>query len=219
MKQNLYDSFAERWLQGGTVFFYSDPHFGDSELNPNRKNYPGDEEQVKLINSKIGKKDTIIFLGDIGNVKWIKKIRGYKVLIMGNHDKGANHYKRVVLKTHESECNPEVMTKLTNCVYKDGYYIYDNHLFDEVYEGCLMISPKIILSHEPVNFPYAFNIHGHCHGQLSRDEFHINVCADCIEYTPINLPNLIKDGYLKDVPDIHRVTIDNAIRRNFKRGK
>ena len=219
MYKNLYDCF-KHWYRGGSIWVYSDPHFDDDELDAIVENRPTSEEQVKRINSKLGKNDTIIFLGDIGNVKWIKKIRGYKVLIMGNHDKGANHYKRVVLKTHESECNPEVMTKLTNCVYKDGYYVYDNHLFDEVYEGCLMISPKIILSHEPVNFPYAFNIHGHDHSSwYNKDEFHFNVCADHINYTPVNLPALIKDGYLKDIPDIHRVTIDNAIRRNFKRGK
>ena len=185
MYKNLYDSF-EHWYRGGSIWLYSDPHFDDDELNAIVQNRPTSEEQVKRINSKLGKNDTIIFLGDIGNVEWIKRIRGYKILIMGNHDAGASNY---------------------------------IDYFDEVYEGCLMISPKIILSHEPVDFPYAINIHGHCHGQLARDEFHINVCADCINYTPVNLPNLIKLGYLKDVPEIHRVTIDNAIRRNSKRCK
>lgn len=186
MYKNLYDCF-KHWYRGGSIWVYSDPHFDDDELDAIVEKRPTSEEQVKRINSKLGRNDTIIFLGDIGNIEWIKRIRGYKVLIMGNHDAGASNY--------------------ISC-------------FDEVYEGCLMISPKIILSHEPVNFPYAFNIHGHDHSSwYNKDEFHFNVCADHINYTPVNLPALIKDGYLKDVPDIHRVTIDGAIRRNFKRGK
>ena len=214
MYKHVYDCF-KHYYHGGSIYLYSDPHFADEEMKYLRSNYVGDEEQVRRINSRVGKNDTIIFLGDIGDVKWIKKIRGYKVLIMGNHDKGANHYKRVVLKTHESECNPEVMTKLTNCVYKDGYYIYDNHLFDEVYEGCLMISPKIILSHEPVHFPYAYNIHGHTHSGAALTPTSICVCAEHIDYTPVHLGNLIRSGIMKDIPDIHRVTIDNAIERKM----
>lgn len=186
MYKNLYDCF-KHWYRGGSIWVYSDPHFDDDELDAIVENRPTSEEQVKRINSKLGKNDTIIVLGDIGNVEWIKRIRGYKVLIMGNHDAGASNY--------------------INC-------------FDEVYEGCLMISPKIILSHEPVDFPYALNIHGHDHSSwYNKDERHFNVCADHINYTPINLPALIKDGYLKNIPDIHRTTIDSAIRRNSKKAK
>ena len=59
-----------------------------------RKNYIGDEEQIKRINSKIGKYDTLVILGDVGDIEWVRKIRGYKVLVMGNHDAGATNYKR-----------------------------------------------------------------------------------------------------------------------------
>lgn len=93
MYKHLYDNF-KHWYHGGSVYFYSDPHFADEEMKYLRKNYIGDDEQVKAINKKIGKNDTIIFLGDIGDTEFIKKIRGYKVLIMGNHDKGATCYKR-----------------------------------------------------------------------------------------------------------------------------
>ena len=61
-----------------------------------RKNYIGDEEQIKRINSKIGKYDTLVVLGDVGDIEWVRKIRGYKVLVMCNHDAGATKYKRKI---------------------------------------------------------------------------------------------------------------------------
>ena len=77
MIKGLYNSFAERWYRGGSVWFYSDPHFGDEEMKHLRKNYISDDEQVKRINSKLGKNDTIIFLGDIGDTSFMKKIKGF----------------------------------------------------------------------------------------------------------------------------------------------
>ena len=86
MIKGLYENLALRWYRGGNIWLYSDPHFSDPEMVCLRKNYIGDAEQIKRINSKVGKNDTIIFLGDIGNLDCIKHIKGYKVLIMGNHD-------------------------------------------------------------------------------------------------------------------------------------
>lgn len=181
MIKGLYDSFAARFYHGGSVFFYSDPHFSDEEMKYLRKDYIGDDEQVKRINSKLGKNDTIIFLGDIGDTSFIKRIRGYKILIMGNHDKGITNY--------------------TDC-------------FDEVYEGILTIGPKIVLSHEPIDMRFCFNIHGHDHSGWYKGENHLNVCAERINYTPVSLTKLIKEGIFKDVEDIHRTTIDEQAARN-----
>lgn len=186
MIKGLYDSFAKRWYRpGGTIWFYSDPHFSDEEMVHLRKNYIGDEEQVKAINKKVGKNDTIIFLGDIGNVEWIKKIRGYKVLIMGNHDAGASNY---------------------------------TDYFDEVYEGILMISEKLVLSHEPICFPYATNVHGHDHAGWSQWYLGVNVCAEHIDYTPVNIKDILNSGLLKKTQNIHREIIDEATDRKKKRG-
>lgn len=183
MYKGLYDSFAERWChEGSTIWLYSDPHFGDEEMKYIRTNYISDDEQIKRINSKVGKNDVIIFLGDIGNLKCIKRIRGYKICIVGNHDKGA-----------------------TKC----------SRYFNEVYEGVLIVGPRIILSHEPIyNFPFAVNIHGHDHSHKEcNDNMHLNVCAEHINYTPVNFFQLIKQGVFKSAVDIHRNTIDNAIKR------
>lgn len=189
MYSRLY-SYFQHWYHGGEIFFYSDTHFADKDMADRRG--ISDEEQVKRINSKIGKKDTIIFLGDVTNkdnieagLALIKQIRGYKVLIMGNHDKGAT-------------------------VYTD--------YFDEVCSGILTISDNIILSHEPIDSPYALNIHGHEHsGSLNKDDHHFNVCAEHIDYTPVPLNYIIKRGYLKDIESIHRNTIDRATERKNRK--
>ena len=87
MVTGLYNIFNTLWGMQ-TIWLYSDPHFGDTEEESGLINKPTDAEQVKRINSKVGRKDTIIFLGDIGDPSWLKGIRGYKVLITGNHDTG-----------------------------------------------------------------------------------------------------------------------------------
>ena len=174
------------------------------------------EEQIDIINKLVHKNDCLILLGDVGNVEWIKKIKaGYKVLITGNHDAGAENYKRVnkICKIEFPQLSKDRLDKLfqinldgpgdyyaarheifryvedeikkdfqrlrnTDNNYRNiiihkqdknlvtqfyyeveyneeedkWYYLvnHDNYLFDEVYTGPLMISDKIILSHEPI---------------------------------------------------------------------
>lgn len=90
--------------------------------------------------------------------------------------------------------------------------------FDYVFTGPFMIGEKLILSHEPVETPWALNIHGHDHTGAKR-KGHINVCLDANNYEPINMNQLLKSGIFKDVESIHRTTIDKATVRAKKRGK
>ena len=236
MYKGLYDQF-NHWFHNdrGQVYFYSDPHFADEEMKYLRVNYIGDEEQVKRINSKIGKYDTLVILGDVGDVEWVKKLRGYKVLIMGNHDAGASNYKRKKILINTGLecpiCNSPIAFR-PNDEYNDGWCANcknwvtpsrvakykDTHLFDEVYEGALIISEKLILSHEPIDFPYALNIHGHDHSKWSgRDPMHWNMCAEHINYTPVSLKQIIESGRLKNIATIHRETIDAATAHKYKK--
>lgn len=210
MYKHLYDKFV-KWFHDdkGQVYFYSDPHFADEEMKYLRQNYIGDDEQVASINKRIGKYDTIVILGDIGDIEFVKKIRGYKVLIKGNHDSGASNYvRRRLLYTPEMYAQLDEKTKAEctsapNLAY-GTIYMHDNHLFDEVYEGPLFISDKILLSHEPISYPYALNIHGHDHSNWSGGFGKKNVCAELINYTPISLKDIVSTGILKQIPDIHR---------------
>lgn len=206
MIKSLYKIF-QHWSKNGSVYLYSDPHFGDWEsytfrgLTTNKTKEELDQFQVDNINKVVHKSDTIIFLGDIGDPSLLKKIRGYKVLITGNHDKGSS--------------------------------IYEEY-FDEIYTGCLTISDRIILSHEPIENcpPFLFNIHGHDHSgrdfttyvlkdydaDMSGSEMSknyltciknyklnkLNLCAEWINYTPVSLADIIKSGVLTNISTIHR---------------
>jgi calcineurin-like phosphoesterase family protein len=91
-------------------------------------------------------------------------------------------------------------------------------LFDEVYSGPLFIGEKLLLSHEPIALPFAYNIHGHDHSNWDAGlKHHMNVCAEHIEYTPVNLTRLLKRGLLSKVETIHRATIDGATSRKKAR--
>jgi len=269
MLKSLYPCF-QRWSAKGSIWIISDPHFSDDEMKALRKNYIGDEEQVRRINSKVSKNDTIIFLGDIGSVEPIRRINGYKVLIMGNHDKGKTNYERKTEKVkvfcshgitkEEHQLIDIYTTNHLNGIKDDEVDIKakeifdkysteeerDNKLFDEVYTGILTIADNIILSHEPLtNIDYCFNIHGHDHSgvefvnnvlqrydadmpvedivrnyidTIKQNKLtHMNLCAEWINYTPVNLKDIINSGILQNVEDIHRKCIDKATAR--KRAK
>ena len=186
MIAGLYDIF-KHWSEQGTVWIYSDTHFNDKELGDGIAARPSAEEHLKLINSKVGKKDTLILLGDVGDIEIARRLKGYKILIAGNHDAGMSNYKEV---------------------------------FDEVYAGALIVGEKLILSHEPVNVPWAFNIHGHVHsGEPMSDNQHFNVCGEARKcYEPVNLNQFMKAGFMSKIQTIHRDTIDKATKRARKRG-
>ena len=186
MIKSLYPCFRH-WSEKGSVYIISDTHFDD----PDRRlmNYIYTEQmQIEILKAICTKNDTLIHLGDIGNLEYIKELKCYKVLIMGNHDQSIEKMEEV---------------------------------FNEVYTGPLWISQKLILSHEPIDiqswswiegegFNIAFNIHGHDHGNKTLDYYHLNICPNIYGYIPLNLGQFIKEGYLKRIKDIHRVTIDNA---------
>lgn len=235
MLAGIYSAF-QHW-GGQTVWIYSDPHFGDKDLEDGIKNRPSDEEQIKMINSRVGRKDTLIILGDVGDVNAVRKLRaGRKVLIMGNHDAGKTNYERDIWVEYfdqdeysKEEALAEAKKMHPNCTYDvDLHYNFripfvtwkvecDNRLFDEVYEGALIVGEKLILSHEPVDIPWAFNIHGHDHAGCKRAN-HLNVCSDVIGYKPINFNQFLKSGAMSKIQTIHRETIDEATKRKQKRG-
>ena len=232
----LYKIF-DHWHQEGTVWICSDPHFGDADLEAGIRNRPSAAEIVQRINAKCGRKDTLICLGDVGDVEYVKLLRAQrKVLVCGNHDAGRTNYERQVWRKRfdqeqfEKKDAIEEMRKLyPNCRYtvEEGHDFYspfiywevfaDNCLFDEVYEGPLMIAEKLILSHEPIDVPWAFNIHGHDHTGRQRKGA-LNVCLDGLGYNVMNLNQALKNGLLSKIESIHRNTIDKATERKKKRG-
>ena len=233
MLAGVYDKF-QNWANKGTVWIYSDPHFGDAELRKGIPDRPSGNELVRRINAKVGKLDTLIILGDVGNLDYIRKLRGSrKILIMGNHDKGKTNYQaksfiQIYSKNNwtKEEVSKDLKKKFPDYNIDDIRESYEfhepferwvchlnNNLFDEVYEGPLMVGEKIILSHEPIpNLTWAINLHGHVHDKnASRlGDNYYNFCADVINYEPVNLNQFLKNGCLSKIDSLHRKVIDKA---------
>lgn len=177
----VYEIFNKKWCNQ-TVWICSDPHFGAGNLPC----WLNDDDIVKNINSKVGRKDSLIILGDCGNLDYVRKLRGYKVLIAGNHDVGMAKYREV---------------------------------FDEVYEGPLIVGEKILFSHEPINIDGFFNMHGHVHQGPRDGKNSLNVCLSLNDFMPLNLNQLLSKGITAKIKTVHRKTIDKATIRKKKRGK
>ena len=239
MIESLYEPF-KHWSEMSGVFILSDTHFNDSDCKLMDKNWISVDEQVDRINKLVHKNDTLIILGDVGDTRYISRLKaGYKVLVMGNHDTGRSNFERKIITKRFSKdmyTREDALNKMKedypDCKYSvsEEYDFHspfeswvisaDNKLFDEVYEGPLMIGEKIFLSHEPIlGIDWCLNIHGHDHSGRKIDNYHLNLASNVCNYTPINLKNEIKNGLLANVLSIHRMTIDNASKNPLhKRG-
>lgn len=239
MIEGLYQPF-QHWGASGTTWIISDTHFDDPDLIHAYADRPSAEEQVKLINAKCGRADTLIILGDVGDISYVCQLRAkYKILVMGNHDAGASNYQRQIFREkfdkglfQKHEALDEMKRLYPDCAYSisDSYDFLDNvpcwevsadnRLFDEVYTGVLVIGEKLMLSHEPIKgCDWCMNIHGHDHSRSHKNDiYHFNVNADVIGYDPINFNKFMKEGHLAHIVSIHRDTIDNATARAKKRG-
>ena len=230
MIDGLYENF-KFWSEGGSVWIISDTHFDDPDCKLMDENWVSPQEQVKIINRMVNKNDTLICLGDCGNTDYFKQINAdYKILIKGNHDGGSEKYKRDIFYEYYSdrhtidEIKSIIAEKYPSFKYRieEDYELLsptykvtlDNGLFDEVYDGPLFISKKLLLSHEPIlgNPNCFFNIHGHEHNGTMYSENGLNVAANVCKYKPINLKQIIKDGHLSKIKDIHRIIVDKAIK-------
>ena len=137
MLPQLYKTFQD-WSAKGSIWVYSDPHFGDLDCKIMDPNWITPEEQVKKINDKVKKGDTLIILGDIGNLEYIKRIKaGYKILISGNHDVGLTNYKKTV--THEikeifAECVDEEKYKIDVAIERKSFhkYLYEKYPYAKI---------------------------------------------------------------------------------------
>lgn len=233
----LYDIFNEKWQRFQTCWIISDTHFDDADMRA-YFHTPSGDEIVKRINSKVGKNDMLIILGDVGNLECVKRLRGYKVLIAGNHDQGMSNFKRkksIFSLNYEDYSREEALAAAAIRYPKDKLYIThhiqyipfywhiyaDNQLFDEVYAGPLVIGPKLILSHEPVECSWAFNLHGHVHHkEYIGDEYHKPLCAEKLNFEPINLNRWVKDsGAFANINSIHRAAIERANARRYDKIK
>jgi len=156
----------------GETYIWSDPHLGHFEvIGYEGRPFSSTKEMDKTLlanwRKTVTKHDKIITLGDFAlhySKEMLKEVlrnlAGYKILVLGNHDRG-----------HSLTWWRDVG-------------------FDEVYPYPVIVDGFYILSHEPCyvgkESPYA-NIHGHTHATSTDNPYAKNVCVEKINYTPVLL--------------------------------
>lgn len=185
----FYKLFQDRWGQYQSIYLISDTHFGEDDLKQAYPNRPSDEELLAAINAKVGKKDILIHLGDVGSIDFAKRLKGYKILIAGNHEKGMTAYQDAFQEIYEGPL----------CV---GEKLILSH------EPIPNLNWAVNL-HGHVHSPYA---------KSDKWHYNINPDATGF-YEPIHLGQWLKAGPLANIESLHRVTIDSAAERKLKRGK
>lgn len=188
---SLYPCF-QHWSEKGAVYLISDTHFEDLDRKF-MKYFISNEDQWYILNNTCHKNDTLIHLGDVGNLEYIKRLKCKKVLIMGNHDQSIERMKEVFDE------------------------VYSGPLW--ITQKLVLSHEPICLEAGVTREPIAFNIHGHDHsGEFYNDDYHLNIAQNVFGYIPLNLGQFISKGrLLKTINDIHRVTINNAtIRKELK---
>lgn len=176
------------------IYLISDTHFYHKSIIPycNRP-FSSIEQMNKTMidnwNHTVNDNDIVYFLGDFSFATTEKardicnQLKGYKIIIRGNHDRDRGEISWKNIGFQEVLNNP--------CRF---LYVDKNSNFREV-----------ILSHEPqyIN-DNQFNIHGHIHDALVSNEYpdmnpnnHLCVCVERINYTPISF-EYIQKNYLEN---------------------
>lgn len=92
MIPSLYKEY-QRWCEKGRILLLSDTHIND----PDREAMGfeiSSEDHVRIIKRDVTKYDTMVHLGDVGDPEWLLDVKGYKVLIMGNHDQSRKKFEK-----------------------------------------------------------------------------------------------------------------------------
>ncbi len=159
------------------VFFTSDHHFGHAniiafESRPFADADAMTDAMVAKWNAVVGPEDKVFHLGDFSFLNQektssiVSRLNGYKLLVLGNHDRGRSR----------------------TWWLKAG--------FDEVSEYPIIYKEFFFLSHEPLymnnHMPYV-NVHGHIHGQKYEGKQHFNVCVEHWDYAPVSF-DFIRDS-------------------------
>lgn len=160
------------------TFFIADPHFGHRaviayENRPYSCVEEMDKDLITKWNSVVGKRDKVYLLGDVSfykdeeTAKIVKQLKGFKHLVLGNHD-----HKNV--KTY----------------YDMGFHrVYDKPIIlDEFW----MLSHAPLYTNS--NMPYA-NIFGHVHASKQYTHYSDQsfcVSVERINYTPIEFDEIKK---------------------------
>lgn len=183
MIPSLYEKFKD-YSKTGSVYIISDTHFDDEDCKLMNPDWIPPQEHIDKINQIVFKGDTLIHLGDVGNPKWLDKIKcKNRILIKGNHDSGSKNYEKYFKE-----------------IYEGPLFISDK----------ILLSHEPVIG---LKFCVNIHGHCHNGEMVYTDDFlgkHINLASDVVNFELFNLGKEIKKGLLSDIDSIHRLTIDRA---------
>lgn len=159
-------------------FVIADPHFGHENAIKWRPQFSSVHEMNNHIienwNRVVLKDDDIVWI--LGDVCWTKEsfdilyqLKGRKKIILGNHDT----FPMELYMQHAETVLGAAEVKVRNAA-------------------------KVIMTHIPVHpqqvsCRYDLNLHGHLHSEkIEKDSRYICVSCEHIDYTPINLDELVR---------------------------
>lgn len=159
------------------ILIWSDPHFGHKNvIKYSPRPYADVTEMNEMLihnyNSVVGVNDYVIWCGDVAFLNdtlannILRRLNGYKILIVGNHDM----YKKKVKKLEFDEI----------------YLLYDIEIG----------GVTIVFTHFPINnLPKpAISVHGHIHNNDDVSPQHINVSVERTDYTPVLFDKIVTEA-------------------------
>jgi calcineurin-like phosphoesterase family protein len=163
-----------KWQVLNMIYGISDTHFNsDNVVKQSRGRFKSVKEHDDLIfsnwNKVIKDDDTVYVAGDLGNIqgeklkKKIRKLKGTKILIKGNHDNETDDF---YFNLGFSEVH-------------DGLYFHSNDII-------------IAHEPPPVDGDYFIVLHGHLHRSVLRIDNFFNLSVDVNFYKPVPLEQTFK---------------------------
>ena len=173
------------------IFFTSDTHFSSDRVirlhlvpfeNVEQMNY----ELVKRWNSVVAKDDIVYHLGDFGEYKYIKKLNGNIILILGNY-----------------EIADMKKQKLTFEQFKD--YLKSLGFYDVVKKSSTIKVDdyQVFLTHKPIDCKKdMINLYGHVHTLKPVTKSGFNVATTYFDFYPVSLKQMKnKTTFIKKFAD------------------
>lgn len=177
----LYSCF-NHWLEYDSIWIISDTHFDDPDCKLMDPNWISPKEHIEILKGVLNKQTVLIHLGDVGNPNYLDELKGYKILITGNHDKVRE------MRNHFDE------------IYTGPLFIADR----------ILLSHEPIMGLEDFCWNIHGHDHNMVHTKETFRKHHTNLASNVCGYRVFNLGASIKGGLLSDIENYHRLTIDRA---------
>lgn len=170
--------------------FYSDPHIGHANIikycdRPFRNIVHMEHELIDRYNSVVHPDQTVLWVGDcfFKGAKHVQRavlsrFNGRKVLVRGNHDKGADYMQSLGFETVVEEATLEIAGRTVRV----NHFPYYNPEVDPFADRFIERRPEKIKGE--------ILIHGHTHSPIKVQDNCICACVEAWDYRPAKLSEI-----------------------------